>query len=75
MTLNYALTNEDFGDQNFGAILGLNYNSKDDNNFLYQLLKNNNIKPIVSFYTPPKDDTHGGIVKFGSYDPNAIADG
>jgi hypothetical protein len=32
----------------------------------------NNIKPIVSFYSPPNDDNHGGMIKFGSYDPNAI---
>jgi len=38
-------------------------------------LKKNNIKPIVSFLTPPFDDTHGGIIKFGSYDPNIIEDG
>lgn len=32
----------------------------------------NKIKPIVSFYSPPDDEIKGGIIKFGSYDPNAI---
>ena len=74
ITLNYALANEELGEQSFGGILGINYNSIDDNNFLYQLFKKNNIKPIVSFYSPPNENTDGGIIKFGSYDPNAIKD-